>query len=121
MPFNNSLLAIMTLLTIFLCIQRDGGHILNNSKLWHSEDAANRVLIGSYISWLNYNSLLFLPLFLASYWILFDAGLNIKRGLPILYVGRTAWLDTFIKSPELMSVIKIIFLIISIILFLLIK
>jgi hypothetical protein len=114
---SNLILFLVTALTIFLCVERDGGHILNNSHLWHSADAANRILFGSYISILNFHSLCFLPLFLSCYWLGFDMGLNIKRKLPLLYVGRTAWMDTLIKGSELMLIFKIISMTISIIIF----
>lgn len=119
MHYNlNLLLLIFTGLTIFLCIERDGGHIKNDSHLWHSADAANRIVLSAYISLINFHDLRFACLFLCCYWLCFDMGLNIKRGLPLLFVGTTAWMDTLIKKPILMLTLKIISMSISIIMFL---
>lgn len=131
MYFNpNILLFIFTSLTIFLCVERDGGHIKNDSHLWHSADAAFRISLALYVSYINFGNERFAMLFLSCYWLFFDMGLNIKRKLPLLYVGSTAWLDTLftnmipgriIARGVIVLTVKIILMSISIVIFILWK
>jgi hypothetical protein len=60
-------------------------------------------------------------IYLSSWWILFDLGLNLKRGFPWEYIGNSAQLDKFLRKVKINQfVIKIGVLIISILIYLLV-
>lgn len=51
----------------------------------------------------------------AIFWLLFDYTLNVMRGLPWDYVGKTAWIDRLFEGKtSLMIPVKIILLFLSI-------
>jgi hypothetical protein len=58
-------------------------------------------------------------LYLSWWWLLFDLGLNLKRGLPLNYIGRSAKLDKLLKSIKVNQfIIKGLLILISTFLFL---
>jgi len=63
----------------------------------------------------NYRLFSYMLIYLSSWWILFDLGLNLRRGLPFDYIGYKAKMDKFLRKVKINQfVIKIGVLIISI-------
>jgi hypothetical protein len=55
-------------------------------------------------------------IYLSSWWILFDIGLNLKRGLPFDYIGTEAELDKLLRKVKVNQfVVKIAVFLISLI------
>lgn len=85
------------------------------SRRWHTTDAIIKGTVGGLISYLlfdgfNLRSLTYTALFLNIRWIWFDAMLNIFNGLPINYVGSTAFLDRIFNRPGLQFIFKFVIL-----------
>lgn len=86
-------LTIISILWIALNAIRDYGFINNRSGIWHSADAAQRVMLSMYVSYIIFGSLGYAFVFLIGYWILFDLILNFFNKKKLLYVGQTAFID----------------------------
>jgi len=84
------------------------------SKKWHLVDSIIKGTVGGllcYLIWgISLLSLQFWALFIIVRWIWFDAALNILNGLPIQYVGKTAFLDKLFKVPGTQYLFKFIIL-----------
>lgn len=82
------------------------------SRNWHALDALEKTLVGGFVIILTFGicllSIKLLVLFLVIRWCFFDMMLNAFRGLPVFYVGKTAFLD---KLGNFQFVLKLLFLI----------
>jgi hypothetical protein len=87
------MILIIILLAAFIVLKiiTDFGYIEHNSFLWHSADAANRVVLFGYISiqyfGFNHKAYSITALCLLIFWIIFDIGINLRRHLDFYYVG----------------------------------
>lgn len=67
--------------------------------------------------------LLYNSIFLTSYWILFDIGLNLKRGLPLQYIGKKSVMDRLLRKYAKGQIIlcKILVFLLTVIIYKLLK
>ena len=118
---------ILLLVFVILKALTDLGYITHNSILWHSADAAGRIILFSYISineiGFTHKAYSTTILFLCFYWIAFDMLINKARNLPLMYVG-SGGVDLAIKkiastiklpSDWVMIIFKFLVLILSLI------
>lgn len=81
-------------------------------KDFHVSQAILRVFAFCGILFLGSNDYFDLFRCLTIYWIVFDITLNIFRGLPLLYVGKTSYIDK--KLGKYIYIFKVLFIIISV-------
>ena len=116
------MLAIKILiLTLFLIasVLIDAYLIKKGKHISHGWNAFKTIFVGLIVlGWnepSNYKLFSYMLIYLSSWWILFDLGLNLKRGLPFDYIGTEADLDKLLRKVKINQfVIKIAVLIISI-------
>ena len=67
----------------------------------HMKNAIITTLLSLALSFLicsDFLNFTFISVLLFIYWIFFDIGLNLKRGLPKSYIGRKSKLDIFLRK-----------------------
>lgn len=98
-------LLIICMIFVFLLAEansnKDHGYITNDSKKWHKWGAVMISLFTLYgaisIAGISLISVLLWFWFLTHYWVFMDIRLNMKRDLPLFYVGNTASIDRFFQ------------------------
>jgi hypothetical protein len=95
-----SIMFIAIGLYLILSILEDFGYIENNSRLWHWADAAGLILFVGYGVYTQYSATWKTVIISGDisvvWWFAFDIGLNLKRGLPMFYVG-SGTIDLIVK------------------------
>lgn len=92
----------------------DPDQVKKYSGCWHKTDALIKGLVGALAVWLIFGitwlAANWLALFLTIRWIWFDSALNLFNGLPLTYVGKTAFLDRIFKRPGTQFAFKFVIL-----------
>jgi hypothetical protein len=79
---------------LILSAELDAYRWRNKKKIDHNVNAAFRVMVGFAVL----QNYLHMLVYLSSWWIIFDAYLNVRMGLPVSYIGKTAWLDKKLRK-----------------------
>ncbi len=91
---------------LVLDIYEDYFYIIFNNA-WHKVDAAFRVMMSGWLFYKQFGAewyaLSACLLWLAVYWIIFDAGLNKKRGLKWDYIGNHSYMDKWLSKLSLVQ------------------
>jgi hypothetical protein len=111
---------LILILFLIASILIDAYLIKKGKHISHGWNAFKTIFVGLLVlGWdepNNYKLFSHLFIYLSSWWILFDIGLNLKRGLPFDYIGTEAELDKILKKIKINQfVVKIVVLTISLI------